>query len=597
MAGSRISDYALIGDMQSAALVARDGSIDWLCWPRFDSDACFAALLGDERHGYWRIAPIETVRAVRRRYLPDTLVLETELETDRGTIRLTDCMPPRGAAPDLVRVVECIAGEVVVRMELAARFGYGNRLPWIQHADGRFLLTSAPDTLTLWTDVGVRECDHMLVGEVTLGRGERTAFVLAWHAAHASPPERIDPYDVIEQTAAGWREWTARCTYAGPWSAQVRRSLITLKALTFAPTGGIVAAPTTSLPEHIGGVRNWDYRFCWLRDATLTLYALLDGGFTDEALAFSRWFARTGRAEPARLQVLYGVAGERRITELELPWLPGHRGSLPVRIGNAGAEQFQLDIYGELIDCLHHARSHGLPVDPDIWALQCDVLAHVARVWTDPDEGIWEVRGPRSHFTHSKVMAWVAFDRMIKDAGRLELAAPMSLWCELRDRIHAEVCAKGFDPDRGTFTQSYGSTALDASLLLIPQVGFLPYTDARVRGTIDAIRRDLCPNGFVQRYDTTQTDDGLPPGEGAFLPCSFWLVDNLYSIGDHRAAHELFERLLGCCNDVGLLSEEIDAVTGEHLGNFPQAFSHVALVNSALHLSQARGPAANRGVE
>lgn len=580
--------------MHSAALVTRDGSIDWLCWPRFDSDACFAALLGDERHGYWRIAPVAPALEIRRRYVPDTLVLETEMVTERGVLRIVDCMPPRGHAPDLVRVVTCLAGAVDVRMELAPRFGYGDRKPWIQRLADGIQLTSAPDNLTLWTPAPVRGDDGTLVAELALRAGETVDFVLAWHAAHADPPLRVEAASVIEQTITRWQAWSARCRYDGPWSALVRRSMITLKALTFTPTGGVVAAPTTSLPEQLGGVRNWDYRYCWLRDATLTLYALLAGGYRDEARAFSTWFARVARAEPSRLQVLYGVAGERRLTELELPWLPGHRGSRPVRIGNVGATQLQLDIYGELIDCLHHARAHGIEIDGGLWELQRGVLAHVGEVWPQPDEGIWEVRGPRRHFTYSKIMTWVAFDRMIKDARRFALPAPLAEWIATRDRIHAEICARGVDPERGVFTQAFGRRELDASLLLIPQVGFLPPSDVRVRRTIHAIARELSANGYIRRYDTERTDDGLPPGEGVFLPCSFWLADALAAIGEHDAAVALFERLLSATNDVGLLAEELDPGTGELLGNFPQAFSHVALVNTAMNLGEHRGAAHDR---
>ena len=594
---ARISDYALIGDMQSAALVGRDGSIDWLCLPRFDSDACFAALLGDRRHGYWQIAPTAPVCEVRRRYRPDTLIVETEHVTETGVLRVTDCMPPRGREPDVVRIAECVAGTVQVRMKLVARFGYGKRRPWIRLDGGCVQLTTAPDALAFWAEVPVRIENASLVAELVLGCGERCAFRIAWHPAHEPPPPVADANAMVAHADTWWRRWTARSTYDGPWRDAVRRSLITLKALTYAPTGGLVAAPTTSLPERLGGVRNWDYRFCWLRDATLTLYALLDGGFIEAATEFNHWLERAARGEPSRLQVLYGVAGERRLTELELPWLPGHRGSAPVRIGNAAHEQFQLDIYGELVDCVHHARTHGVPTDPDIWALHCELLAYLARVWREPDEGIWEVRGPRRHFTHSKVMVWVAFDRMIKDAVRFGLSAPLAQWRAIRDEIHAEVCTHGFDCGRDTFTQAYGHPELDASLLLIPLVGFLPPSDPRVRGTITAIRRGLERNGLVLRYNSAHTDDGLPVGEGAFLPCSFWLADNLHLQGRRDEALALFERLLAARNEVGLLAEELEPFTGEQLGNFPQEFSHVPLVNSWIHLSGVCDEALRRARE
>ena len=592
--GGTIEDHALIGDMQSAALVDRDGTIDWLCWPRFDSDACFAELLGDERHGAWRFTPRGEVRARRRRYRGDTLVLETELVTAEGAIRIVDTMPPRGHAPDLARIVEGLEGEVEVRMELAARFGYGRRRPWIQWDHGHVRLTSAPDALALWSDVPLHEHDGNVVAELRLRAGEHAGFLLEWHPAHEPVAPSRNPREVVADTEAWWREWTGRCAYAGPWREAVVRSLITLKALTYRPTGGIVAAPTTSLPEALGGVRNWDYRYCWLRDATLTLYALLAGGYDAEARAFADWIARAARGEPWRIQVLYGVAGERRLTELELPWLPGHADSRPVRIGNAASEQLQLDIYGELIDCLHHARRGARPEDPDIWELQRGLVEHLATVWREPDEGIWEVRGPRRHFTHSKVMAWVAFDRMIRDAERHGLAGPVARWRALRDEIHRDVCANAVDPARGVFTQAYGAPHLDAAVLLLPAVGFVPADDPRMRRTIEAIRRELCEDGFVLRYDSAAADDGLPAGEGAFLPCSFWLADALHLIGDERAAHALFERLLDLRNDVGLLSEEIDPRTGRMLGNFPQAFSHVALVDSARNLSDGHGPADRR---
>lgn len=594
---SRIEDYALIGDTHSAALVSRGGAIDWLCWPRFDSDACFTALLGTEEHGHWTIAPTAPVREVRRRYRPDTLVLETEHVVEGGIVRLTDCMPPRDGVPDLVRVVEVLAGEVELGVRLAPRFGYGDRWPWIQRTGELVTMTSAPDALALWSSVPLEEQDGSLHAKLRLRRGERAGFVLTWYPAHEAPPAPREPGALVAETETWWREWCDRCTYAGPWRDAVRRSLITLKALTYAPTGGIIAAPTTSLPEAPGGVRNWDYRYCWLRDATFTLYALLDAGYVDEARAFGGWLVRAASGQPSRVQMLYGVLGERRLPELELPWLPGHGGAAPVRIGNAAATQLQLDVYGELIDCLHQARSHGVPPDPDLWAVQRALVDHLERIWREPDNGIWESRGPRQQLTHSKVMAWVAFDRMIRDAERLGLDGPVDRWRRLRTEVHADVCANAFDAARQTFTQAYGSPMLDASLLLIPLVGFLPPDDPRVRTTFAAVQRELCHGDLVRRYDTRRTDDGLPPGEGMFLPCSFWMADNLHLLGHHDEARALFERLLARRNDVGLLSEEIDPSSGRMLGNFPQGFSHVALVNTALNLSRQAGPPHRRSRE
>ncbi len=586
---SRIEDYAMIGDMHSAALVSRGGSIDWLCWPRFDSDACFAALLGTEAHGHWTIAPRAPVREIRRRYRPDTLVLETELVVDGGVVRLIDCMPPRDRVPDVIRIVEGVAGEVALRARIAPRFGYGDRWPWIQRTGELVTMTSAPDALALWSSVPLAERDGGLDAELRIRQGEHARFVLAWYPAHERPPVPHEPGALVADTEAWWRAWCGRCTYDGPWSEAVRRSLITLKALTYAPTGGIVAAPTTSLPEQLGGVRNWDYRYCWLRDATFTLYALLDAGYRDEARAFGGWLERAASAQPSRVQMLYGVLGERRLPELELPWLPGHHGAAPVRIGNAASTQLQLDVYGELVDCLHHARSHGVPPDPDLWAVQRALLEHLEEVWREPDEGIWEIRGPRQQHTHSKVMVWVAFDRMIRDVEQLGLEGPVERWRRIRDEVHADVLANAFDADRRTFTQAYGTQPLDASLLLLPIVGFTPPDDPRVRSTVDAIRRELCHGGLVRRYDTSRTDDGLPAGEGVFLPCSFWLADVLQLLGDRDEAGALFERLLALRNDVGLLSEEVEPDTGRLLGNFPQGFSHVALVNTAINLSRMKG--------
>jgi GH15 family glucan-1,4-alpha-glucosidase len=591
----RIEDYALVGDTHSAALVCRDGAVDWLCWPRFDSDALFAALLGDERHGSWTLAPVEPVRAVRRRYLPGTLVLETELETASGAVQVSDFMPPRGVAPDLVRVVRGLRGAVPMRTAIAPRFGYGERRPWIRQDGRRFTLTSAPDALLLTGDLPLAAADDGAVrAEFTVREGQLGHAVLTWYSAHDDPPEAIDAEAALRDTVEWWRAWSDACRYDGPWQDLVERSRITLKALTYAPTGGIVAAPTTSLPERIGGVRNWDYRYCWLRDATLTLTALGNAGCYDEAVAWRDWLLRVARGDPSRLQIMYGIGGERRLTELEIPWLPGYEGSRPVRIGNAAAGQLQLDVYGEVIDALHGARTLGARVDGEAWQLQGALLEHLARAWREPDEGIWEIRGRRLHFTHSKVMAWVAFDRAVKDAERLSLPGPVDRWRALRAEIHADVLANAWDASRNTFTQSYGAPALDAALLLIPTVGFLPPRDPRVVGTVDAVQRELTRDGFVLRYPTEETEDGLPPGEGAFLACSFWLADALVLLGRVDEARAHFERLVGLCNDVGLLAEEYDPAARRLVGNFPQAFSHVALVNTAVNLAGPGGPAETR---
>ncbi|WP_256445494.1 glycoside hydrolase family 15 protein [Pyxidicoccus parkwayensis] len=589
--------YALVGDTQSAALVGTDGSIDWLCWPRFDSDSCFAALLGNEDHGRWRIAPGIPVQHVRRRYRPDTLVLETELHTATGVIRLHDFMPVRAESPELIRIVEGVSGRVPVRFELVPRFGYGDRTPLVRVLPGGASARAGPDALFLHTDQPLRLEDARLLTDFTVHEGERVSFVLSWHPSHLSPPPvRSEPLAALENTCRWWTQWARRCTYQGPWRSQVMRSLITLKGLTYSPTGGLVAAPTTSLPERLGGVRNWDYRYCWVRDATLTLLALLHAGYTQEARDWRDWLMRAVAGEPDELQIMYGVAGERRLTELELPWLPGYESSRPVRIGNAAVNQLQLDVFGEIADCLYQARMHGVPPDDEAWDVGVHLLHFVEEHWQEPDEGIWEVRGGRQQFTHSKVMAWVAMDRAVRSATLRKLdGAQLEHWRTLRDRMHADICANGYDARRNTFTQTYGGTALDASLLLLPLVGFLPPEDPRVRGTVDAIQRELCHGGFVRRYHTHQTRDGLPPGEGVFLPCSFWLADALALIGREDEARELFEHLLSLCNDVGLLSEEYDPERRRLLGNFPQAFSHLALVRSAQNLSRAQGPHRQRG--
>jgi GH15 family glucan-1,4-alpha-glucosidase len=581
----RIEDYALIGDTQTAALVSRDGSIDWLCMPRFDSGACFAALLGEEHHGRWLLAPAAAPREVRRRYVEGTLVLETELVTDAGRVRIIDCMPPRDRTPDIVRLVEGVEGAVPMRMELIIRFDYGSVVPWIRKAEGVLCATAGPDALALRTAVETHGQGLTTVAEFSVAAGQRVPFVLSWHPSHQPPPPPLDAIAAVEDTVAWWREWTSRCTYRGPWREAVERSLVTLKALTYGPTGGIVAAPTTSLPESIGGIRNWDYRFCWLRDATFTLYALLISGHREEACAWREWLLRAVAGSPARLQILYGVAGERRLPEVVLDWLPGYERSAPVHIGNAAAQQLQLDVYGEVMDVLHQARRLGLPPDPWAWQVEHELLDFLESAWQQPDEGLWEVRGPRQHFTHSKVMAWVAFDRAAKAVERFGLDGPAGRWRALAAEIHEEVCRQGFDAQRLCFTQAYGSPRLDASLLMIPLVGFLPPTDPRVAGTVRAIEQELVHDGFVLRYRTEEVDDGLPPGEGAFLACTFWLADNYAMTGRVDEARRLFERLLSLRNDVGLLSEEYDPVAGRMLGNFPQAFSHVGLVNTAFNLT------------
>ncbi|MEU9229792.1 glycoside hydrolase family 15 protein [Streptomyces massasporeus] len=583
-----IEDYALIGDEQTAALVGTDGSVDWLCLPRFDSAACFARMLGDEDNGYWRIAPVGADRCTRRAYRSDTLVLDTEWETEQGSVRVTDLMPQRERAPDLVRVVEGLDGEVTLHSVLKLRFDYGSIIPWVRRADGHRVAVAGPDSTWLRSEPEVTSWgeDYGTHAEFTVKKGEKVAFVLTWHPSHEPRPPLVDPYDALRHSVEDWRAWVSRCRYDGPYRDAVVRSLITLKALTYAPTGGIVAAPTTSLPEEPGGVRNWDYRYCWLRDSTLTLNALLAAGYQEEAEAWRNWLLRAVAGDPADLQIMYGVAGERRLPEFELPWLSGFVGSAPVRIGNDAVKQLQLDVYGEVMDSLSLARESGLSAQPDVWALQTALMDFLRSNWRQPDEGLWEVRGPRRQFVHSKVMVWVAADRAVRTLERHpELDGDLDGWRALRDEVHREVCEKGYDPERNTFTQSYGSRELDAALLLIPRVGFLPPDDPRVIGTIDAVRDELTHGGFLRRYSTDHAEvDGLPGGEGAFLVCSFWLADALYMTGRTKEARELFERLVGLANDVGLLSEEFDPVTGRHLGNFPQAFSHIGLVNTALAL-------------
>jgi GH15 family glucan-1,4-alpha-glucosidase len=590
----RIEDYALIGDTQTAALVSNTGSIDWLCLPRFDSGACFAALLGDERNGCWRLAPVDPPRQSRRRYREGTLVLETEFTTAGGRVRVIDFMPPRDRTPDVVRIVEGLDGAVPMRMDLILRFDYGSVVPWVRR-DGDLHAVAGPDAVILRTAVPTRGENLTTVATFTISAGQRERFVLSWHASHEPAPRAIDPDDSLEDTTSWWTEWSGKCTYGGPWRDAVRQSLVVLKALTYGPTGGIVAAPTTSLPELIGGVRNWDYRYCWLRDATFTLYALLISGHHGEAGNWRDWLLRAAAGDPAKLQVMYGVAGERRLPESTIAWLPGFERSAPVRVGNAAVAQFQLDIYGEVVDVLYQAARSGVAAHADAWNVQKVFLDFVARVWHEPDEGIWEVRGPRQHFTHSKVMAWVAFDRAVKTAERGGLDGAVDRWRSIRDEIHRDICTRAIDATRGCFTQAYGSTRLDASLLMMPLVGFLPAEDARVQATVRAIEHDLLHEGFVLRYRTERVEDGLPPGEGAFLACTSWLADTYALLGRFDEAEALFERLLSVRNDVGLLAEEYDPIAKLQLGNFPQAFSHVGLVNTAYNLTpKHRAPAEER---
>jgi GH15 family glucan-1,4-alpha-glucosidase len=587
----RIEDYALLGDLQTVALVERGGSVDWLCFPRFDSGACFAALLGTPENGRWLLAP-STPATSTRRYLHDTLVLETTWRSEDGAVaRVFDFMPPRGRAPDIVRIVEGVRGRIHLRSELAIRFDYGRIVPWVRkrtHEEDTRVALAGPDALCFRTPAPTRGEDMRTISEFFVDEGERVPFVLTWFPSHEEVAEPIDPEQALAETESFWREWSEQGEIDLPpeWAAVVRRSLIVLKALTYEPTGGIVAAATTSLPEWIGSVRNWDYRYCWLRDATLTLLALLQGNHVDEATAWRRWLLRAVAGDPADVQIMYGVAGERRLTEFELPWLDGYEGSRPVRIGNAASEQLQLDVYGEVLDALYQSRVHGIGVDPQAWRIQLAVLDHLEEAWRDPDEGIWEIRGERRHFVHSKAMAWVAFDRAVLTVEEQGLDGPVDRWRALRDEIHDEVCDRGFDSELGSFTQSYGSQELDASLLLLPLVGFLPATDPRIRGTIEAVERELLQDGFVLRYRTREDGvDGLPPGEGVFLPCSFWLANCYELLGRHDEAEALFERVVGLSNDLGLLSEEYDPEAKRLLGNFPQAFTHLALVSTAFNVA------------
>jgi GH15 family glucan-1,4-alpha-glucosidase len=590
-----IEDYALIGDCETAALVSRTGSIDWLCFPRFDSRACFAALLGSPDHGRWLIAPSVPVHEVKRRYLGDTAILETEFRTATGIVSLIDFMPVRSGNPDVVRIVCGRGGTVPMRLELVIRFDYGSVVPWVRRVDGGISAVGGPDSLVLRSRVPLRGENFHTVAEFTVAEGQRVPFDLTWFPSHQQPSRELDPEDALQSTHAWWAAWASRCTVSGPWREAVLRSLITLKALTYRPTGALVAAPTTSLPEQPGGVRNWDYRYCWLRDATFTLLALMNAGYTEEARAWREWLLRVVAGRPDQIHIMYGIRGERRLPELELPWLPGFEGSRPVRIGNAAYSQFQLDVFGEVLDATYQAAKRDVGQGDHDWRVEAALVKHLETVWDQPDEGIWEVRGPRRHFTHSKVMTWVALDRAVKGIEQFGFPGPLERWRALRDRIHREVCERGFDQGRGAFVQSYGSTLLDASLLMVPLVGFLPASDPRVGGTVAAIQQDLTDDGFVSRYQTVPEVDGLPPGEASFLLCSFWLVDNLVLLGRHDEAQQLFDRLLAVRNDVGLLAEGYDTTRGRQAGNFPQAFSHVGLVNSALNLSRIDARAAERG--
>jgi GH15 family glucan-1,4-alpha-glucosidase len=582
-----IEDYALIGDGHTAALVSREGSVDWLCWPRFDSGACFAALLGTPDNGRWLIAPVsDTPPTITRRYRGETLILETDFETPEGAITLIDFMPPGNGWSEMVRIVVGKRGTVRMRMELVLRFDYGFSIPWVDRLkhDSGVKAIVGPDTAVLRTPVELRGEDMKTVADFTVSEGDRVPFSLAYAASHLRIPPGHDPHTALARTENHWLEWSARSTVEGKWAEPIRRSLITLKALAYGPTGGIVAAPTTSLPEQLGGMRNWDYRYCWLRDATITLLAMMRGGYYDEARAWRTWLGRVMAGAPDQLQIMYGIAGERRLPEFEIDWLPGYQNAKPVRIGNNAVGQRQLDVYGEVMNALHLARVGGLQADDTAWNVQRALLGHLDTIWEEPDEGIWETRGGRQHFTFSKVMAWVAYDRAIKSAELFKLEGPLDDWRATRAKIHEEVCAKSWNPVLNAFSQYYGSDQLDASVLLMPLVGFLPPQDPRIKGTVEAIEKDLMRDGFVMRYRTTEYNDGLPPGEGTFLACSFWMVDNLALQGRIDEAHTMYERLLALCNDVGLLSEEYDPAAKRLVGNFPQAFSHVALVHTGLNL-------------
>jgi GH15 family glucan-1,4-alpha-glucosidase len=592
-----IEDYALIGDCITAALVSRHGSIDWLCWPRFDSGACFAALLGAPRHGRWKIAPAEPPLAVRRRYRPGTLILETEFDTPTGTVALIDFMPPGTPNSSVVRIVEGRRGQVAMHVELTLRFDYGAAIPWVtrlEHRTGQCAV-AGPDQVVLHSGTRLHGRNYHTVGDFTVAAGQRVPFVLTHAASHLERPVPPDAEAALTATESAWTEWSGRCTYNGPWKDAVQRSLLTLKALTYRPTGGLVAAPTTSLPEQLGGTRNWDYRYCWLRDATFTLLSLVHAGYPEEAQAWGAWLRRSVAGTPAQVQTMYGLAGERLLREWEVPWLPGYQGASPVRVGNAASTQLQLDVYGELVDALYQGAHSGLVKPKASWDLQVALVTHVETLWREPDESIWEVRSGPAHFTFSKAMAWVAMDRAIRGAEEFGLPAPIERWRRVRKEIHDSVCRNGFNAEKNSFVQVYGGTAVDASLLLLPLVGLLPAGDPRIRGTVAAIEQELVVDGLVQRYRTDESKDGLPPGEGLFLACSFWLVDNLVLQNRDAEARALFQRLLNLANDVGLLAEEYDPAARRQTGNFPQAFSHLALINSALNLESHHGPARKRG--
>jgi GH15 family glucan-1,4-alpha-glucosidase len=592
----RVEDYGFIGDTHTGALVGRNGSIDWLCTPRFDSDACFASLLGNEKNGCWQIGPREPALSVKQSYQSDSLILETVFETPGGAVRLVDFMPPRGQYRDVVRIVEGIRGRVEMELKMTIRFDYGLTIPWVKRTKEGLTAVAGPNALVFRSDVRTVGKDLSTRASFSLGEGERKSFVLTWHPSHEPPPKEVNAAESLAETQSYWKEWSARCTYRGEWRGAVLRSLITLKGLTYAPTGGIMAALTTSVPEKIGGVRNWDYRFCWLRDATFTLYSLMQAGYKEEASAWSNWLLRAVAGDPGQLQIMYGAAGERRLTEVQLPHLSGYENSAPVRIGNAASDQLQLDVYGEVLDAMHLGRTMKIESDPMNWHLQKHLVDFVEANWMKPDEGIWEIRGPRRHFTHSKVMTWVAIDRAVRGVEEFGLDGDVERWRKLRQTIHDDVCANGFHPDQKAFTQFYGSEKMDASLLMIPLVGFLSATDERVISTVDRIQKELMIDGFVQRYnpDTSGSVDGLPPGEGSFLPCSFWLVDCLHLMGREKEAREMFERLLSVQTELGLLAEEYDTSRGRLVGNFPQAFSHVGLINTARNLSPKIGPAEHR---
>ncbi len=591
---SKIEDYGLIGDCETAALVGRDGSIDWLCWPAFDSDACFAALLGTPRQGRWLMAPAEAVKKSSRRYWDNTLILETQFETETGAVAVIDFMPPRGNASDVVRLVRGVSGRVKLRMELVIRFGFGIDIPWVKKTeDGSGLLAICGQDMTvLRTPVETRGEDMTTVADFEVGEGETVPFVLTYGPSHLAVPEPINPAQALQETEDFWIEWCSRCSYDGECRDLVVRSLITLKALTYAPTGGIVAAPTTSLPEKLGGARNWDYRFCWLRDATFTLLALMNSGYTEEASCWHNWLRRAVAGAPAGMQIMYGIMGQRRLLEWEADWLPGYEGAQPVRIGNAAHAQLQLDVYGELMDAFHQSRVTKLKLDDGTWDLECKVLEHLAEVWDQPDHGIWERRGDGAHYVSSRVMTWVAFDRAIKSAEQFGFEAPLAQWRKLRDTIHRDVCEKGFDRSINAFVESYGSRLLDASILLLPSVGFLPVSDPRVRGTLEAIEKYMMRDGFVLRHDPraiTEETDQRQPIEGAFLACSLWLADAYVLAGEIAKAQALFDRVVAVANDLGLLAEEYDSGKRRQTGNFPQALTHIALINTAHNLSDARG--------